>query len=213
MVVTSLRSASTAIIDRVGDGAGDVLVDRGVHGQVAVGQRRHLIQQPQDGGLVASVWRCRCASGRDAQLFGRGIAIAHGTATAAPAAGSASTARTTAASHTAGRCPAAPPAASAASSSADAQQRWHAVRGPAHAAAASRKAGSSSSMRRLSTGQDCPDRAGTRRRGKRVRSARGGRRVPQNSPSAIAPEAQHLVDQQARGHIAMRRPRRCARCA
>ncbi len=41
------------VVDGIGNGAGDVFGDRGLHGEVAVGERRELIEQPQDGLLVA----------------------------------------------------------------------------------------------------------------------------------------------------------------
>ncbi|MNK98768.1 hypothetical protein D3C87_1191400 [compost metagenome] len=43
------------IVDRVGDGAGEVLSHRSGHGQVAVGQVLDLIEQPHDRVLVAFV--------------------------------------------------------------------------------------------------------------------------------------------------------------
>src|SRR5262249_40308737 len=41
------------VVDRVGDRPGDVLGDGRLHGEVAVGQARELIEQAQDGLLVA----------------------------------------------------------------------------------------------------------------------------------------------------------------
>ena len=54
-MVTSSRSASIGEIDRIGDCAGDVLGNGRLHRQVAVGQARQLVEQPQDGLLVPLV--------------------------------------------------------------------------------------------------------------------------------------------------------------
>jgi hypothetical protein len=43
------------VVDGVGDGARDVLGDRRVHGEVAIGEAAHLVEQPQDCLLVALV--------------------------------------------------------------------------------------------------------------------------------------------------------------
>src|SRR5690606_27516804 len=43
------------VVDRVRDRAGDVLGDRRLHGQVAVGEARNLVEQAQNGLLVAVV--------------------------------------------------------------------------------------------------------------------------------------------------------------
>ncbi|CAM5313544.1 hypothetical protein RLIN73S_06917 [Rhodanobacter lindaniclasticus] len=43
------------VVHRVGDRAGDVLRHRGLHGQVAFGQRAHFVQQAHDRLLVALV--------------------------------------------------------------------------------------------------------------------------------------------------------------
>ena len=41
------------VIDGVRDSAGDVLVDRGLHGEIAVSQAAQFIQQPQNRLLIA----------------------------------------------------------------------------------------------------------------------------------------------------------------
>ena len=41
------------VVDRIGNRAGDVFGDRGLHGEVAVRERREFIEQTQDGLLVA----------------------------------------------------------------------------------------------------------------------------------------------------------------
>jgi hypothetical protein len=43
------------VVDRVGDGAGDVLRHGGLHGQVAVGHFLQFVHQPQNRGLVLLV--------------------------------------------------------------------------------------------------------------------------------------------------------------
>ena len=44
------------IVDRIGYRTGDVLRDRGLHGQIAIGQTRQFIQQAHDGLLIALVF-------------------------------------------------------------------------------------------------------------------------------------------------------------
>ena len=71
-------------VDRVGDGAGHVLGHRRLHGQVAVGEVAHLVQQPQNGFLVALVLALR--SRRRAAARRRGTPCRAGPASAARAA-------------------------------------------------------------------------------------------------------------------------------
>ena len=55
IVVDELAQRLDRVVDRVGDRAGDVLGDGRLHGQVAVGEARQLVEQAQDRLLVALV--------------------------------------------------------------------------------------------------------------------------------------------------------------